>query len=508
MRKLETELDMWQELYLAALGRIYDGISGDDAVKGKFLAEHLGSSKVIVRLWALEKVSQWRKGTNPKLPVELGPILVNLVSDQDRNVRLKTAKLISLMGELNSAEKLLEQLKTEQDNEVKMELFVALGGACYYAFLPNSGIKIPKETRKQTLEWAVKYLAEQDTKKAQKGAEVIKKLLEQDGLTPADVDRYLGLLAQKYNQQKNETDGTLRGELLSAMAGLCAQSVYKAESAKRFAPLFEEALRDKTDLVREAAVEGLVYIDKARTLKILRKDFVDDSSVIIRKRLIELVGEVGSKEDLGWLAEKIGTTAESELAWQTMLKIFKRSDAAVLNEWTAKFDSANSKAKLSDEQKLSLLEIAERKAVGENKVKMLKEIREKLALAYNKIGEFEQAAKYLGMLYQAAQTPEEKETILADLLNVYLKWPNVEAAAQLVNNCLLEKDLEPNNVVVRLIDNYFTELPAEADPNAMLTALAKIKTTEARPIWQEQLKHWADRSGQAKESGKPKETVN
>ena len=81
-------------------------------------------------------------GTKSKLPTELGPVLVDLISHQDRDVRLKTAKLLSLMGQLSSAERLLKQLEVEQDSEVRMELFVALGGACYYAFSPNSGLKI------------------------------------------------------------------------------------------------------------------------------------------------------------------------------------------------------------------------------------------------------------------------------------------------------------------------------------------------------------------------------
>ncbi len=510
MRELVIQLNLWKGKYLSALGKRYDAIS-DDADKGKFLAEHLGDSETDVRLWALGKVSQWRIGTTPKskMPTELGPILVGLISDQDRSVRLKTAKLLSLMEELNSAEKLLEQIKTEQDDEVKMELFVALGRACYYAFSPTSGIKVPKEIRKQTLEWAAKYLSEKEPKKVQKGAEVIKKLLEQDGLTSGDVDKYLGLLAERYNQQKKEADGTLRGELLGAMAGLCAQSVYKAESAKRFAALFEEALRDETDLVREAAVSGLVYIDKAKAIKILR-DFVKDNSEIVRKKIIELAGEVGNQDDLVWMREKIGLTTEGEPAWQAMLKIFKRSEAAVLAEWIDKFDSPtpNTKGKLSDEQKVSFLEMAERKAAGENKLKMLKNIRRKLADLYKKSGDFEKAAKYLGMTLKDARTAEQKEPILADLMDVYLRWPNVKSAKDLVANCLLEKDLDPNGAVVGVIDNYLSNPPAGTDPKAVLKALTQINTSSERPKWLEQVKLWAGRLGRAKESDKPEEGGN
>ena len=506
MREMETELELWRNLYLGALGKIYDGIS-DDAARGKFLAAHLVDSKVVVRLWAVEKVSQWRVGTKSKFPVELGPVLVSLVSDRSRDVRLKTAKLLSLMGELDSAQRLLEQLKVEKDDEVRTELFVALGGACYYAFLPNSGIKIPPEIRKRTLELATEYLSEQDPKKAQKGAEVMRKLLEQDGLATGEVDRYLSLLVKRYTQQQSKASGTLRGELLRAMAGLCAQSVYRAESIRRFAPLFEEAVNDEADLVREAAVDGLIHIDKTAALKRFRKVLVNDSSVIIRKKLIELAGEVGGHEDLGWLVEKIGATTDSEPAWQAMRKIFNRPgcDAAVLSDWIARFDSQGIKAVLTKEQLISFLEIAERKAISEDKPEMLKDIRERLAGLYRQSGEFEQAAEYLGMLREITGTEEEKERFLGCLLDVYLRWPNVEAAVRLVSNRLLSKDLEPNDVIVRSIGNYLTDLDDEVDPDALLKALSEIKTAgESRPMWAEQLRRWmADHAGQVGEPGKP-----
>jgi len=503
MRELEKESELWQARYLESLEVIYSGIN-DDKAKGEFLVEHLRDSEKILRLWALEKVHRWRLGTKSKLPVELGPILINLISDQDRDVRLKTANLLSLMGGVNSAGKLLEQIEIEQDDEIRMELFVALGGACYYAFLPDSEFKISPAIRKHALEWAERYLAEEDPKKAQKGAEVMKKLLEQNGLASGDVDKYLGWLARRYNQEKDEVTGSLRGELLSAMAGLCAQSVYKAESAKLFKPLFEKALRDETDLVREAAVDGLIYIDKARALKILRKDFVNDGSIIVRKRLINLADEVGGEEDLIWLSEKIGATAESEPAWQAMLEIFSRSDAVVLNEWIGKFDSQGMRNKLSGEQRITLLRIAERKAIGENKLEMLKNIRKELAKFYSERGEFEQAAEYLGILRQVAKSTEEREAILADLLDVYLKWPNVEAVTQLVDYYLLEKDLEPNNVIVLSIDNYFSEAPARADASVMLRALSNIKTTADRPMWQKKVKNWSDDLVRAGEASNPK----
>ena len=507
LREMRTKLNSWQKRYLTELSKRYDGIS-DDTARGKFLAEHLGSSEAITKLWALEKVSQWRKGTNPKLPPELEPILVNLISDPDREVRLKTATLLSLMVHLNSAQQLLAQLEVEPDEQVKVELLDALGGACSRA-LKTSPVTISPEIRKQALEIAAKYLFEEDTGKARKGTEVIRKLLEPKGLKPEELDVYLAKLVTRYNQQEKKPDAALRGELLSAMAGLCAQgSAGKAKAATLFGPLFVEALRDERAFVRETAVDGLIYIDKASALKRLRKDiFINDPSEILRKKLIELAGSDGGKEDLTWLAEKIGSNSESGPAWQAMLKIFNGSDSGILNEWMDKFTSQSSKSKLSDEQKIAFLKIAEAKATGENRTNMLKSVRENLAELYKRIGQFERAADYLDRLYKAARTAKEKEAILPNLLDAYLKGSKAELAAELVRKCLEKEDLGPDSAVLGPINNYLSKPPTGADPNAVLKALSGVKLSVSRPKWQEWLKNWTDRLGKSKGVEQPKEAA-
>jgi len=509
MRLMRVELNSWQSRYKSALDKIYIGIS-DDVARGKFLAKHLGSSESVIKLWALEKVYQWRvaPGT-PKLPPDLEPILVNLISDPDRDVRLKTAGLLSLMVELNSAQRLLAQLEAEPDEQVKIELLDALGGACSYALLPSSPVNISPEIRKEALELAAKYLSEEDAGKARKGAEVIRKLLEPEGLKPDELDEYLAKLVTKYNQQKKKPDGALRGELLSAMAGLCAQgSACKAKAATRFGPLFVEALLDETAFVRETAVDGLIYIDKASALKRLRKDFVNDPSIILRKKLIELAGDEGGKEDLTWLAEKIGSNSESGPAWQAMLKIFNGSNSGILNEWMDKFTSQSSKSKLSDEQqKIAFLKIAEAKATGENRTNMLKSVREKLAELYKRIGQFERAAEYFDRLYKTARTAKERETILPNLLEAYLKGSKAELAAELVQKCLEKEDLGPDNTVLGPINDYLSQPPTGADPNTVLKALSGVKLSVSRPKWQAWLKNWTDRLGKSKGAEKPKEAV-
>lgn len=505
MRKSEAELGLWQRRYRLALDKIYNAIS-EDAAKGEFLAEHLRGPETTVKLWALEKLAERRRGTDrPKLSSELQSLLLSLISDENRAVRLKTANLLSLIWELNSAQHLLEQLKVEQDDEVRMELFVALGGACYYASMPNSGIKISDDIRKQTLEWAAQYLSAQQPEKARRGADVIRKLLEQDGLASNEINKYLDLLAKRYQQQKNMPDGPLQGELLTAMASLCAQrSVCRAQAAKLFGPLFEEALNSEAELVRLAAVDGLIYIDKTDALKSLRGKFVTDPSPTVRKRLMDVAGEVGGKEDLPWLAEKIGMTGESEPAWRAMLDIFKRSEAAILGDWIAKFDSQGTKSRLSDEQRISFLDIAEQKAIAENKPTMRETVREKLARSYSKSGQYEQAADYFQLLRQAAQTSDEEGEILPDLLDVYLRWPKAKLAADLVKKCLLERDLDPNSTIVGVIDSYLSSPPPGADVKALLSALSQIEIAnpESRPMWRRQMRTWADQLSKLEASNK------
>ena len=503
MRKERAALDLWQKRYKSELDKRYESIS-EDAAKGEFLATYLVDTETVVRLWALDKAYKWRVAPGSKLPEKLGPVLIKLISDGDRDVRLITAELLALMPKLNSASALLAQLEAEQDDQVKTKLLDALGRACSNAILSSPTATISpemKEIRRQTLEWAAKFLFEENAEKARNGAEVIKKLLNRDGLEPKEVDRYLGLLSERYNKQKDNSDGKLRGELLNEMAALCAQdSTCREKAAKLYEKLFVQALRDEANFVREAAVDGLTYIDKTKALKRLR-DFIKDPSITLREKIIALAYAVGGKEDLKWLAEKIGLNSESDPAWQAMLKIFTGSDTGVLKEWMDKLTVQSSKIKLSDEQKIDFLEIAEN-AKGNSEY--MPEIRKKLADLYYKTGQYEQAEGYLSILYKIAQTPEGKKAILPNLLDACLKGAKPERTAELVKSCLTEGDLDPNSIVVQSIDNYFNKPPVGVDPNEVLQVLIAIKVTQGRPQWNQQLKGWTDLLGKAEKPDKPK----
>jgi len=506
IREIRTDADFWRTSYLTALGRIY-GVLTDDAAKSAFLEEHLRNPKAEVRLWALERAYEWRVSPGTRLPEKLGPVMVSLISDRDRTVRLKIAAVLPVMGEVNSAQPLLAQLEAEQDEDVATELFGALGDACYVAFLPNSTTKIPAETRSQTLEWAAKFLANPAPTRVRKGAEVMRKLLGQDGLTAAESERYLALLAEKYKDGlESGSDGTVRGELLNAMASLCApQSVHKAQARKQFAALFEAALSDKTDFVREVAVDGLIYIDKMGALKLLRKDYVNDPSSILRKKLIALADEVGGKDDLNWLSDKIGANAEGEPAWQAMLKILKDlkdTDPATWKQWADKLTAEGSK--LTSEQQIAFLKTAETGGVGEYR----SEIRKKLADLYYATGQFDSAADYFGIQYEAARTAEDRESILPKLLDACLRGSKQDRLAELIGNYLSKSDLDLNSAIRQSINDYLNQPPVGSDPYAVLKVLEGIKVPQSRPRWHQWLNGWKARLAKNKELDKLQQPGN
>ncbi|MHC4265529.1 MAG: HEAT repeat domain-containing protein [Planctomycetota bacterium] len=489
MNRLQIEIQQWQQMYLLSLDKIYSGLS-DDSARVKFLTEHLSGQRTVVKLWALEKISQWRVGTSSKLPAELGPLLLNLISDQDRAVRLRTAGLLSLMGQLSSAERLLAQIKAEKDDEVRMEMFMALGAACQFAFAPDSGIKILPGVRQQTLELASEYLYGDQSIEVQNAAEVIKKLLKQNGLPPALTNTYLVHISQKYQEETSGNgDQAIRASLLSTMADLCAQGAPVAISAcEEYGQWFDDGLSDESDSVRDAAVSGLINIDKASALRKLRENHINDASIQIRKKVIDLAREVGSEGDLDWLAEKAKNPEENQLAWPAMMAIFGRSNVDVSIDWLKFIGQEN--ADLSSQQLISFFEMAEQKLQTENMPQIVGQINENLAILYTETANYELAAEYWGRLYQSAQSSEEHKKYISKLLGVYLASQNIKNAIDLVHNYILDKDLEPNDLVIETLNSFMIEPPDGADPNVLLVELEQLDISGPRPQWIAQKQHW------------------
>ncbi len=496
MLELRKEIDFWQKQHLELLDKYYAGLEED--AKRAFLTEKLGSDKSIIKLWSLKEVSRKLGGTNPKLPLEsMGPILVALISDADRDVRLNTARLMPLIRELDSAEALLKQYISETDDEVRTEVFVALGWSCYYGSSADSKFKVSAETKFKTLQIAEQYLVETDVNRSLKGANIIRKLFEQNGFNPIDITRCLSKLSQRYSQSQASS----RGEFLNIMGGLCAQSICKVESAQLFKPLFTESMEDETDSVRLSAAEGLIYIDPAQGLGILR-NYTDDKSLAVQKKIIMLAGKVGGVEDLDWLMGKAGKTNGGRSAWDSMLRIFTDAETGVLKDWVDKLSKSETIEKLSDEQIIAFYEFADRKAEAAKQLEMQRSSKYNLAKLYQKTGGFEQAAKQLGWLWENAETESERGDLFAQQLEVYWSWANLEGVKELISNSLAKGDLDPNGVVAGSIEKNLSEPLGGLDAQVILKMLEEIKTSDLiRGNWKKMLDGWKQRFSGSNKTG-------
>ena len=320
-----------------------------------------------------------------------------------------------------------------------------------------------------------------DPQAAREGADVIRKLLERDGLGDEAAAKYFDMMIQRYNTAE---DSTLRAAVLNSMSLLCVQSVYKAQACKSFGVLFEKALQDGNAGVREAAANGLVYIDGPRALGIFRQSLTGEGNEAINKKMIELASNVGAAEDLVWLAEKVNTPP-GKGAWDAMLTIFRRCDAAVVTDWIDKLSQGGGNpVKVTDEQLLVFLEIAERKIDGKDNTGTVKKIRRIAADIYRRTGNHELAVKNLGFLLAGA---DEKDGILSEMFDSYVKLGNIKAASDLVHNYLLEKDLGQDSVLCKAIETN-VNVPNEQSQK-MLASLLEIKV-ENRPQWAGFLAKW------------------
>lgn len=496
MREERGETQTWKDLFLRMLDAYY-GLLSDDAERGRVVAEQLGARQTELKLWALNKLYLWRvEGAGrPGLPLLPGiePTLIGLISDADRDVRLETAKLLTLMGQVSPPDKLLAQLDVEQDGEVKTKLFRALGPVWDFALLPESGVRVSPEVRTRTLDWAARFLSEQDPDKSRDGAEVIQKLMmtEKSGLK--EVDRYLELLEQRFRQTV-PTEATLRSDLVRVMGSLCSErSACKERARVRFEPVFELARGDEGDRVREQAVEGLIQIGKASALKKLHQDGLTDRSPNIRKRLIDLAGEVGEAGDLDWLVARVGPShPESEAVWQAVLGVLSRSDVATLRRWLGRFKAGDPVA-LAPEQWTSFLQLAERKAGGQPE--LTREVLEELVAYHRQRGD--QAAEEGSLARLLAVSGEsDRDAVAGRLLHVYLRQSKVDEAAALLQDALEKRDMADQDPIVLAVEGYLQEGGEGQEHLKVVGEVAKKVVSKApRPGWEQVKQHWLEPQG-------------
>ncbi|MEN6307970.1 MAG: HEAT repeat domain-containing protein, partial [Anaerohalosphaeraceae bacterium] len=100
LREIQAERDRWQKLFLAALDKEFELI--ETAGKTAYILDKLSSELPAIRLWALDKVQRFQTDAAAGLREKL----LMMLSDENRQVRLATAKVWSMMSALNPAERL------------------------------------------------------------------------------------------------------------------------------------------------------------------------------------------------------------------------------------------------------------------------------------------------------------------------------------------------------------------------------------------------------------------
>ena len=489
--KQKDEFETLRKFTKSVLEDAYLSLGNDDTLKGKFLKKYLADSRIWVKSWAVEKVRSMRLAVNTTVPPDLEPAIIKLISDPAPEIRLATIGLIGLMQTMQTvdlATPLLAQFDVESDDQIKIELLDILGIVCSAAHNPDSKTKITLDIKQRVLGYASDFLSKDDNAKAKVGAKVMKKLIEKNGLQEQEVINYLTQLSERYNRKQDDPNSTLKSELLVTMVSMSADSsTLKKYARETFNSFFVEALDDNSEFIRETAITGLGYVNKASALGILRERVGKESSEIVRSKIIELAKEVGSREDLNWLAKLLSSTnQEPKKAWDAMMTIFGSVEIGVLNNWESQLIAPESIYNLTDLQKINFLIIVLAKTAPENKLRYYEQIADRCLVA----GQYDMAVNNFTYLYDGADSLQEKNRILPNYLNACLKVPNEELVKKLAQEYLTTQEFNPESPVVKTIDSYFKDGSVITDKNAILKALSGIKLAQPKPAWNTKLQEW------------------
>ncbi|MBN2512003.1 MAG: hypothetical protein JXB18_03590 [Sedimentisphaerales bacterium] len=488
LREIQAERDRWQKLFLAALDKEFELVEA--AAKTTYLLDKLSSDLPAIRLWALDKVQRFQTDAAAGLRDKL----LLMLADENRQVRLAAAKVWSTMSALNPAERLMERYKEETDPQVAVALFEALGEACFFAFSPGSKVVLSPEFKTQTMLIADSYASKEDPEMAKKGAEVLRKLLELDGLTPKEATKYLETIKNRYLQETDKK-GPVRGDLLAIMARLCSQGSQKVIAVKLYQQIFEDVLRnhDENSLVRQSAAAGMVSVDPTAAMKLFRELNINmDSSPTVRLIMIYLAGQSGTIEDMGWLMEQLGSNGEGELAWTAVMDILKRQDAKLVAEWSVRLEQSPSVG----DQIREVLELAEQKAEAQKEGALLCDLQVRLLKWHLGKGSYEHVAAYREKLELNNTASVEVKKKALNQTNVY----SVEAYLQLrkyskisdvIGGMLRENTLSDKSEVLDVINSYFlSEKGTTEDKSSLLEFLSEISITNQQRWWQDKLEQW------------------
>lgn len=487
LQQERAQVDMWKRLYKEALDKHYN--QADNSVREALIIEHLKAPQSFRKLWAIDKVYKWRTQANTEWPDSLTPVLTGLISDSDKIVRLNAATQLFSILKIDSAGILIQQLDSEKEADVRTELFAVLGEACRAALV---GEGVPADIKAKTLEWAARFLTEPNADQAVKGADVIGRLLEKNGLDEADIEIYLGLLKNRYEQEL-AGDVAIKRNLLRTMGLLCAESSgCKRQARSLYKTLFDQGLEDESPLVREEAVQGLISIDPTAALEVLRGKLASEISEKVRARIITLSKEVGSIQDLDWLAARIEAGTEADVSWQAILTILSRAEDAPFESLFERFLTLKTQGKLTVSQWEGLLEVLLTKV--SNNTALLRKVHWALADYCLESGALERAKTHLTTLLRMASESEQTE-IHARLLSIELQSGRVKESAALLSEALKTMDLDTSHRMAEVVNEFLTRIVEGKDARSVVQSVVQaVEVTGPRPKWERLKSGWMAQS--------------
>ena len=483
--QVQAERDRWQKMYMSLLDKQYDG--ADEAGRSQMTLDMLGTDLEALRIWGLGKVTQYQAADKEALREKL----FSLLSDESREVRLQTAKVLNNMSALNPAEKLLENYKLENDPEVALAMFDALGEACFFAFSPGSQIELSSDIKVESMKIAAEYLAQGQTETSRKGAEVIRKILELNNLSGDTTQHYLTLLDERYQKTIGQNP-VLRADLLSVMSHLCGQGMPKTQACKLYEPLFIEAITvgDNPPL-RLSAVTGMINVDPVKALK-LAKDYQlkDIASPAVRQAVVELAGTTGSAEDLDWLLGMLNLNGQAEQAWQAIKAVCQRQKPSFLIDWLPRLGENGTHA----EYELEILELAEKKALTDTASETLIQVRERIIRWYIERKAWDQGSVYLSKIEFSVDVNPFSEQALSDIFELYLFSGNAEMTTQIIDYYIVNDDTGGRLSLLGKLSLFFDSESVSLDiKRSILDQLLSLDVS-AYPNFEESIEIWTSQT--------------
>ena len=239
--------------------------------------------------------------------------------------------------------------------------------------------------------------------------------------------------------------------------------------------------------VRLAGVTGLIGIDKAMALKICKEqNLMADPSPAIREVLLDLAGQVGTKEDLDWIAKQFLKNGTADSAWQAFRAICQRQNAETLVSWAKQLDEK----KVQADRIRQLWEISEQKAQAETNSALLKEIWPALfsiyADSHDSVQTLELAKRVRGAGDKGVLSAVHPQILKAALSSQ--QWGQAELVFR---EALEQGDQDGSSPLVMLVESYLKSPENTMDSKkGLVAALIRTKSNPDRPEWNQKLEVW------------------